>query len=453
MTAKSKSSAGTILLFAAAVCFLLIGLCGLSGLAAFWFWPEKPPSPGPIVVNKDPVVKEKNSPLLEENKKPVIEEKKPQIVEPKKPVIIDDDPPLVEENPEPVIAPKKKDRSFTRITHKPETGKRYPREIEMFSTQSDDVTLRKIVPSIYSHAPYWYPEGKSLVTIQHHNYLMELDAIGFAIHRDRVFFEDKKPVFFRGGVSQAFDGLLALRSLDHAAKGEDIHLLLIDPISLMPIKSIPCPNASLVASSHLISVAFVGGKNTYDGKQSDLMVVDIKAGTTSKVEVEFALNPQTFQVSRDGRFFYGTNGKSIARYRIEGTRLLHEETSGVLFDKEGTEPRLGMSPDGERIWLYGVDPAKQHVPNNTQFRICKAQQLKTVFQDLGYPVAALAFDPRDKLILGADWTQPGLWFLSKSFPERYGFSIPQASQIVMNPQGGSALLQCGPDLYHATWRK
>jgi hypothetical protein len=455
--ASKSSNGGTILLIVGAAGFLLLGLCVASGMAALWFWPAKmPPGPGPVAVTpptKVPLVEEKKKlPIIEEKKLPIVEEKKPPILEKKQPIIIDDLPPIEEKKTDPPIAPKKKDRVLSQITHKLEPGKRYPREMEAFSTVLDDVSVRKIVPSIYTHTPYWYPEGKSFVTIQYHCNLMEIDANDFAIHRERVLYEGAKPMFLRGGVSHALDGLLALRSLDHEAKGEDIQLLVIDPITLMPNKKIPCPNASLVASSHLISVAFVGGKNTYDGKQADLMIVDLKTGETSKVELEFPLNPQTFQVTRDGKYFFGTDGKSIVRYRIDGTNLIHEETGPIVFDKVNTEPRLGLSSDGERIWLFGVDPAKQQVPANTQFRVCKAKQLKAAYQMLGFPVTAMAFDPRDKLNLAAD-SLPGVWFLATGFPERYAFSIRPTSQIVMNPQGGSALLQCGPDLYHAHWRK
>src|SRR4029079_8433882 len=144
-------------------------------------------------------------------------------------------------------------------------------------------------------------------------------------------------------------GLLALRSLDHGLKGEDIQLMIIDKETFLPTKMIPCPNASLVATSPNLSVAFVGGKNTYpDGKQSPLLIVDLKNGNIARADTRLKLNPITFQVSANGKHFFGTDGKTISRFAIDGVNLVHEETSPIVNRDENAEPRLGMSPDGER---------------------------------------------------------------------------------------------------------
>jgi len=415
------------LILAGAAVFFVLGACGVGSVATYLLWPRTP-----VQVVNAPLAKQQ--PIIEVKKPPVIEEKKTETTK-----------------RVPNFGPNKAPETKV-VGNTLDAKRRYPRDIDEFATSLNDVTLRKIVPSIYTHTPLWHPDGKSLYVVQLHSHIMRLDAEDFSILKDRIYYEDKKPVYIRGGLTHSSEGLLALGSVDHALKGEDIHLIILDPETFLPAKKIPCPNAGLVLSAPNLSIAFVGGKNTYSdgGKQGDLRIVNLKSGAVEKLDLGFDFNPQSFQVSPDGQAFFGTDGKSLVRFRIDGGKLAHVDTSAVLVDNNQTEPRVGVSPDGSSVWLLGIDPMTERVPANMQFTLLDARNLKRGLRSLGFPVSALAFDPRDQSWLFSD-SQQTLVFLTKGPLERIPFKMPRASQIVVRPNGGAALLHCGPDLYHVHW--
>jgi len=314
--ARAATGSNSVLILAGAAVFFVLGACGVGSVATYLLWPRTP-----VQVVNAPLAKQQ--PIIEVKKPPVIEEKKTETTK-----------------RVPNFGPNKAPETKV-VGNTLDAKRRYPRDIDEFATSLNDVTLRKIVPSIYTHTPLWHPDGKSLYVVQLHSHIMRLDAEDFSILKDRIYYEDKKPVYIRGGLTHSSEGLLALGSVDHALKGEDIHLIILDPETFLPAKKIPCPNAGLVLSAPNLSIAFVGGKNTYSdgGKQGDLRIVNLKSGAVEKLDLGFDFNPQSFQVSPDGQAFFGTDGKSLVRFRIDGGKLAHVDTSAVLVDNNRTARR------------------------------------------------------------------------------------------------------------------
>ena len=219
-----------------------------------------------------------------------------------------------------------------------------------------DLTVQKIAPYIYWNAPTWSPDGKSFYIAQSQNILYEVDARTFEVRNSNFF---KPFTWVRGGASLSSEGILSI-GCGEKTQGADMDLILLDPATLKEINRIRCPHSSHVASARNLSVAFVGGKNIYQTpKQAELLAVNLKTGVAEKPELTVPISPQTFQVSPDGKYFYGTDGRSIMRFRISGTKLIHEETSKPIANEEKVMPRLELSVDGTKVWLVGQAPAAQ----------------------------------------------------------------------------------------------
>ena len=110
---------------------------------------------------------------------------------------------------------------------------------------------------------------------------------------------------------------------------------------------------------------------------SELLIVDLKTGKVTKPNVEYPINPETFKVSPDGKFLYATDGKSIARFKIDGTNLVQEEISEEIALNK-FQQQIEMSADGKLVWLLSqnIPPSQAKVDFPTT--ILDAMNLKIV---------------------------------------------------------------------------
>lgn len=330
----------------------------------------------------------------------------------------------------------------------PAKGLGFLKNFEPEPFRAGDLSVQKVATFIYWNTPIWSLDGKSIYVVQSQNTIYELDAKDFSIRNRRNFFPPEM-TWIRGGACWSSEGLLSL-GCGERQQGADMDLILLNPGTLQTIKRVRCPNSSLVASAPNLSVAFVGGKNpfTQSPNQPELLAVDLKTGMAVKPDVAFPLSPQTFQVSPDGKYFYGTDGRSIARFRISGTKLIHEETSKPIADEEKVLPRLEMSVDGTKVWLVGQAPTTQK--GGLGMHMLDALDFTKPPRVLPERAFSANIDPLTKSLVIARHDKT-LDFVGAN-PMGGDWKCDTPRQIIMHPRGGELLLICNWNMYHVTWR-
>ena len=150
-------------------------------------------------------------------------------------------------------------------------------------------------------------------------------------------------------------------------------------------------------SANNLSTAFLGGRNIWaGGKAGEFRMLNLKTGAIFQPDVKFPIDAESFKVSPDGKFFFATDGKAIARFRIEGDNLVHEETSKNVLAARRAFLHLEMSTTGDRrLRANAIVP---YVDEDAEIAVLDAKDLSRV---TGGEVAALAGDQsRERSICG-----------------------------------------------------
>lgn len=311
-----------------------------------------------------------------------------------------------------------------------------------------DLSVQKIANAVYWNTPGWSTDGKSFYLVQAQNVIYDVDSKDFNIRLSRFY---TPFTWVRGGACNSAEGLLSV-GCGEKMQGADMDLILLDPKTLQTIKRVRCPYSSHVVSAPNLSVAFVGGKNPFLQKQvrPELLIVDLKEGKALKPDVAFPLSEQTFQVSPDGKYFFGTDGKSIARFRISGTKLIHEETSKPIAQEEKEMPRLEISVDGSKVWLVGQAPAKEK--DALGLYMLDSLDFSKPAREIKERVFSANIDPLTKALVIAKHDQ-AVEFVRADQPAPKGgdWICDTPRQIIMHPRGGELFLICNHTVYHVRW--
>jgi hypothetical protein len=299
------------------------------------------------------------------------------------------------------------------------------------------------------HQALWNHDGKSFYVWQPEVGLQEIDAKGLIIKNKERLVVGPMVAQIMGQPSWGADGMLMLGFAGNPEVGNKMDLYTVDPKTLAVTKILPAPNASLVQSAKNLSVAFLGGRNIWTGgKAGAFRMINLSTGAISQPTVNFPIDPESFKVSPDGKYLFATDGKAIARFRIEGTSLVHEQTSKKILSARRSFLHLEMSPSGEHVWLTSHDLAAPFLPEDEEIVVLDAKDLSRTVRAVPAPAFALAVDPRDGSIVTTE-TQKALRILDANQMDvrSFVFEVGPIRRIHMNPAGGSLILQAGTSVH------
>ncbi len=296
--------------------------------------------------------------------------------------------------------------------------------------------------------PMWTPDGKFFFAVQKPNIVQKWNDADLKVVAEATVKEDDKAVILHGELAESADGLLVLGRREGADSAQ-IRLFVLDPNSLEVKRSFACPHAGLVRSSPVLGRAFVGGWNSLDPtKQPQLQGIDLKTGELAKPESgTFPLHHEAFQVSPDGKKFFGTDGKSVARFTISGKNLIHEETGYPKLLVENVALRLELF--GDYAWLMGLEREKMVAPEKSVTMIMHANKLNHIYKGYNFRLYAVGIDtPNQRVFLSNTSLTLEVSSTAKPPRPRYTWKCDTPRQITMNPITSTMLMQCGEELFY-----
>ena len=167
----------------------------------------------------------------------------------------------------------------------------------------------------------------------------------------------------------------------------------IDADTLEVKKRVPAPGAVQVVSSPRLSIAIASriSNEPWKGMDLQLMILDLVKGEP----VAHYDRPGKFAaVSPDGKFLFTQSGEQLQRFRIEGQKLIEEETSQPIALRQGLG--IVISPDSKHVCLVS------HMGNHTVPGFGKSTYVFTLnklqapafWVPMGPYCQTLGFDPK-----------------------------------------------------------
>lgn len=329
----------------------------------------------------------------------------------------------------------------------PPNMKEIPVGLDPEPRQIRDLTVHTIKSVM--HQAIWHPDGQSFFAFHASAGLQEIDAKELLVKNRQELKVDGHKAQIMGQPCWGADGLLAMGFSGNPEKGNKMDLLIIDPKTLAVTRILPAPNASLVQSAKNLPFAFLGGRNLWSGgKAGEFRMIDLRTGFISRPNVKFPIDAESFKVTPDGKYLFATDGHAIARFKIDGINLVHEQTSSKILGAKRGFLHLEMSTTGDVVWLTSYDSTAPFVPEDAAIELFDAKDLTRPPRVLKAPVFSAAIEPRDRYVVVTE-TRDAVRIVNEELKDvhNYNWEVGPNRRLVMNPLGGSALLHAGTTLH------
>ena len=255
-------------------------------------------------------------------------------------------------------------------------------------------------------------------------------------------------------LSESAEGLLVT-----VAEREQVWV--VDPVGLGVKARLDVPGVERAVSAPGLRVAFARGTPFGFPGGAHLYAVDLKAGTVARAAIDglqgdFLPAWEGARVTADGKYLF-TRHTELSRFRVEGARLVHEETGRNIVG-QGRVVDLALSPDGRFVCLPGGggNGAAGPIPGWPELRPysvlvypVKNLQRPAFAMNVGAYPLVVGFDPAARLVYAQNSDHQLMLFSEAGrFWRKYRISDPtdEVRQFLAHP-GGRKLLLLAKDLY------
>jgi hypothetical protein len=243
---------------------------------------------------------------------------------------------------------------------------------------------------------------------------------------------------------------------------------LVDPSTLQVKDRFTAASVQRAVSAPSLSIALVGGASTpFNG--NGLSIIDLQKGELITQSFNSADGRRALigfdrpTVTPDGKYVFTIGGlEALHRFRIDGTRLVHEESSQRIAQGH-IEAGICVSPDSRLVCLpsgggnYAVGtPLPAY--STYVYKVDNLHAPACTLAQGAYP-EAVGFDPRGGYIYSQNMSSFLLAFSNEGVKLKdYTLSGGQPGfrrrrQMLAHPQGGSLLLLTSEKLYYVVMPK
>lgn len=330
-----------------------------------------------------------------------------------------------------------------KIKAKPRAGA--PMGFEEEVTQAGELKIRQLARAAYG-APVWDTDGRHFYFSARTTELFKMRADD---HSVAAYKDSHQPPYFYVSLALSSEGLLGLsKRIGNPVEGAV--LVLLEPNNLLEKRNVVVTATKcqplLVASAPTASIAVVG---TTDG----LYVVNVKTSDVSiPVNLPMKLFGSAAYITPDGKYFFGTEGTALVRCRIEGDKLIHEETSKPLSIQPGSDLRIEGSVDGKRVWLTRAVQFNNPVSRSMEiFAVGDlSKSVQTVAGESSF--YSLMLSPRDGTPYGSLKESPLVRFAGPGkVNQTFTIKLDEPRQIYASPSGEGFLVRGRDTLFHAAF--
>jgi hypothetical protein len=233
----------------------------------------------------------------------------------------------------------------------------------------------------------WSRDGKAFFVLESSGVLRRVALDGF-VEQARL---DIGRVC--GALTDSAEGLLvAVTDLQEA--------WIIDPVRLRVTGRVPAPSVQWLASSPALSVAFTVGGSGFQNQVSALDLKRRQVVPLPRGDFRGLLGFDRPVASPDGKYLFTMGGiEQLHRFRIDGTSLVHEESSPRI--AQGHVEGICVSPDSKFVCLPSGGGNYQGMPNHPPaaaystyvYPVTNLNRPAVSLRSGAYP-NAVGFDPR-----------------------------------------------------------